>query len=151
MRHDESEIGAIVAILNERIPILEREEVEVQLEGEFRTLAHDLAEREIPDEAWPSIRILASQHTSLQQKLNEYSRLLKVKLSKKGGPRPDYRRHAAVILAAELYETHNKKKPTATDTFVDFCQDVLVELGMDEEDDAMGLRDLVKRILRDRA
>ncbi len=146
-RSKQSAIGETIALFKERVRFLEKEEISVPIVEMFRTLADDLEQYNIPKEAWPAMRILASQYASPQEKEDARCRRVKIRFAPTGGRPRDYRRDIAIMIAIELFEIENRKTPTPNDKFFDFCQQVFVKLGLSADNDVAGLEDRVRRTL----
>ena len=147
-KSDQSDIGKTIALFKERAQFLEKEEISVSIFEDFRTLADELEQYNIPDEAWPAMRILASQYTTPQEKDGARRRRIKIRFAPSGGRPRDYRRDIAILIAIELFEIENRETPTPNDNFFDFCQQVFVKLGLSADKDVAGLEDRVRRTLR---
>ncbi len=147
-KSDHSAIGETIALFKERARFLEKEETDVPVVERFRTLADDLEQYDIPNEAWPAMRILASQYTSPQEKDDTRRQRVKSRFARSGGRPRDYRRDIAIMIAIELFEIENREIPSPNDKFVEFFQQIFVKLGLSADKDVAGLESRVRRTLR---
>lgn len=147
-RHPESDIGQTVLVLHERIDFLNTERLLIPIRAEFMTLAEDLQRFGIPDEAWPAIRAITSRFSSESEKLKALRYSLTVNPNRAGGPKPDYKRHIALLIAAELYEAINNHTPKVDKHFLDFCTMIFDELGLADPKYTDNLANFARRNLR---
>jgi hypothetical protein len=127
---------------------LEVEEILIPIREDFVDLQHEIDKWNIEPNDWSTIRMLLSRYSSPLAETSDSSRRhLRVERRKSGGRPTDYPRHAAILIAAELWEEEKHRPATPSQGFITFCDDVLHELGFCEADMA-GLDDLVQRVLK---